>query len=420
MLLGDNKMKQKGTIALLTFLLVIASAIAATVKEQPIPSGKAIRISLVNQEPDPVEPGSIFDVRFKIENTGSSNAEDVIVEILPKYPFSLYGEEAVKEIGSVHGRQIGNIGVIVKYRLSVDKEALAGENPITLRYKISGQGGWAETDEFILNVKAQDAILSIINFQSIPEKIKPGGKGTLTLDLKNLAKFFVKNIKVSLSLSGTPFATIGSSNERVIEHLDPKANITIDFRLMAEPDAEANIYKLPYNINYLDKLGAKYTKNGTIGVIVGAEPDLLVDLESTKVYSKKQSGNVNIRFVNKGLTDIKFLTVTLRESENYEIVGSEYVYIGDVDSDDYETAEFRIYVKGTDNGKVILPLKLEFKDANNDEYTQDYNLELKLYSGREARKYGLREGNSFVGIIITVVIIVVGFFAYRNWKKRKR
>ena len=413
-------MLTKKMLGILIFILTLAVVGAATIREQSIPSGKAIRVTLVNQEPDPVEPGSIFDVRFKVENIGSTNAEDVSIEILPSYPFSLYSGDAVREIGSVHGRQIGDIGVIVKFKLKVDKEASAGETPIKLRYKIASESGWIGTDDFMLNVKAQDAILSIQDFQSVPEKIKPGGTGYLTLNLKNLADFFIKDIKVSLSFGGTPFATIGSTNEKVVEYLDPKENTIIDFRLIAEPGAEANVYRVPYKINYLDKLGTKYTKNGTIGLIIGSEPDLLIDLENSEVYTKRKAGKVSIKFVNRGLTDIKFLTVTLKPSENYVVVGSENVYIGDVDSDDYETAEFKIYVKGTDNGKVILPLKLEFKDANNDGYVQDYNFELKLYSSREAKKYGLRQGNNIVGIVITLAIIVGGFFAYRKWKKRKR
>lgn len=393
---------------------------AAAVREQPIPSGKAIQITLVNQEPDPVEPGSVFDVRFKVENSGSTNAEGVLVEILPAYPFSLYEDNAVKQIGSVHGRQIGEIGVIVKFKLKVDKEASAGEVPIKLRYSISGQTGWIETEEFTINVKAQDAILSIQDFQSVPEKINPGGTALLTINLKNLADFFIKDIKVVLSLSGTPFATTGSTNEKVIAYLDPNESTTLNFKIITEPGAEANVYKVPYRINYLDKLGTKYIKNGSIGLIVGAEPELMIELESSEVYTKRKAGKLIIKFINRGLTDIKFLTVTLLPSESYEIISSENVYIGDVDSDDYETAEFSVYVKKAEDGKVALPLSLEFKDANNDRYTENYNLELKLYSLSEAKKYGLRQGNSTLGIIITAAIIVGGFFAYRKWKKGRR
>ena len=70
---------KKGILAVL--LMIIAGsfiAYAATVTNLPIEDWYSIRVALVNQEPDPVEPGKYVDVRFKIENRGSKNAEDVI------------------------------------------------------------------------------------------------------------------------------------------------------------------------------------------------------------------------------------------------------------------------------------------------------------------------------------------------------
>ena len=66
-----------------------------------------INVTMINHEPDPAEAGRYVTVRFKIENSGAENAEDITVELLPEYPFSLDpGEGAVKYIGSVRSRQI--------------------------------------------------------------------------------------------------------------------------------------------------------------------------------------------------------------------------------------------------------------------------------------------------------------------------
>lgn len=39
-----------------------------------------IKISLISQDTDPAEPGGLVEVRWKIENLGSDNARDVIVD----------------------------------------------------------------------------------------------------------------------------------------------------------------------------------------------------------------------------------------------------------------------------------------------------------------------------------------------------
>ena len=68
----------------------------------------------------------------------------------------------------------------------------------------------------------------------------------------------------------------------------------------------------------------------------------------------------------------------------------------------------------------MLPVTLEYKDANNKEYIDELNLELQLYDASEAKKFGLVNGNGKIGIFITILIVVVGFFIYRIWRKRKK
>ena len=73
---------RKEVIVLLILFMFLSNITVFAITEQAIPVGTALRVTLVNQEPDPVEPGSVFDVRFKIENIGSSNAEDVLVDLI--------------------------------------------------------------------------------------------------------------------------------------------------------------------------------------------------------------------------------------------------------------------------------------------------------------------------------------------------
>jgi len=74
-------------------------------------------------------------------------------------------------------------------------------------------------------------------------------------------------------------------------------------------------------------------------------------------------------------------------------------------------------IKGKD---VVLPLLIEYKDANNNEYSSDIELPLGLYSASEAKSLGLKKGNNTVGIIIVLVIVGVGFFFYMRWRKKKK
>lgn len=377
-----------------------------------------INVTMINHEPDPAEAGRYVTVRFKIENSGAENAQDVVVELLPKYPFSLDpGESAVKYIGSVRSRQLGDTGIITDYRLKVDENALEGDNEIELRYKVKSNA-WIKLEPFYIDIRPHDILLSIASVDA-PKMIKPGDMSKVDINLKNLALSFIKEIKVKLNLDGIPLATIGSTNRKIIKQIEADSDATVSFDLMAEPDADSKLYKVPIEIEFYDRLGTRYDKNETVGLIIGAEPDLSVIIDSSEIYSSGGTGEVTIKFTNKGVTDIKFLNIVLQDGK-YKILSPAEVYVGNIDSDDYETADFKLRLGKIKGEDVILPLLVEYKDANNNEYSKKVDLPLKLYSASEAKAAGLKKGSSKVGIIIVIVIVVVGFFIYRKWRKKKK
>jgi hypothetical protein len=73
-------------------------------------------------------------------------------------------------------------------------------------------------------------------------------------------------------------------------------------------------------------------------------------------------------------------------------------------------------IKGSE---VMLPLLIEYKDSNNNEYKKDIKMPLKLYSTSEAKALGLKEGSKGVGMFIMLIIVIGGFFIYKRRKKKK-
>ena len=413
----------------LTFLLLAALAVNAGYYVNPIARGAELVVNYISQDPDPAEPGRYVELKFKVENNGTEAAEDVEIEIIPEYPFTLdSGEGAVKSIGTILGRQTGSDAVIVKFKLKVDKDAVSGDNKIDVRYS-SSKTGWIKKEDNIVKVRSHFAILSIREVESEPEIIRPGETAKLSIGVENKADALLKDIKVKLMLykatHGTttvlyeekPFAPIGSSNEKTLNNLERGEKEDIVFNLIADPDAEAGVYKIPLVVTYSDNTGKNYSlSDNIIGLVVGDSPELVVFIESSELKAAKKAGNVNIKFVNKGTSDIKFLYSKLKQSEDFEIISFKEVYVGNIDSDDYETAEYKIYLKKAK--EVVLPLHIEYKDANNRLYKKNINLPLRIISAKIAgEKSG---GSKVVGFLIIIVIVVVGVFIYRKRKRKKK
>ncbi len=404
----------------LVFIMLIGLVSADT------PSGRIsesvnVQVSLLNQDPDPVQPGSYVEVRFKVENLGVYDADDVVFELLPSYPFKLEpGDTATRKIGTLYGRATGDESALVYYKLKVDKDAVEGNNELRLRYSDDSGSSWILLDEFDIRVQTIDAVVGISAVDTVPKKLEPGKVGKLIFKLDNMADSLIEDITLKLDFSSDdmPFVPVNSASEKQIRSLGAGESVEFEFDIRVLADADSQTYKVPIEVRYIDESDTLYNRTDIIGVTVGSTPEMDIFIEEQTVYSAG-TGDVSIKFVNKGVTDIKFLSVKLLESDGLEIISTPMIYIGDLDSDDYETADFDIYVKKTKESYVDIPLKLEYADANNEEFVQDVTLQMRLYSGKELKKYGLIQSSSRGGLII-LLVVVGGVIYWRRRKKKKK
>ena len=256
----------------------------------------------------------------------------------------------------------------------------------------------------------------------MPAVTAPGEKTKLRIELKNYATSLLKDIKVSLNLDKSgdeirPFAPIGSTNEKVISYIEPQANLPLEFELLVDSDAASKAYKIPLSIRYSDVLNNNYSKTNLITIIVVATPDLGVTLERTDIYTSDSSGNVVLRLVNKGNPDIKFLNVKVLQNYNVKVIGADEVYIGKLDADDFSTAEFKLFVKGKDSAKI--PVQVMYKDTNNNDYKENREVELRLYSSSEAKNFGVKKSTNLIWIVALVIVCGVAYYYFRKRKNKR-
>src|SRR3989344_2938605 len=261
----------------------------------------------------------------------------------------------------------------------------------------------------LLIIPLVNAQVAIQSFTSFPSNVLPGEEVQLKIALENVGKDDIENILVSLDLSQVPFAPLGSSTEKVIDKIKDDNEETIYFNLIALPNAEPQIYKIPIKISYNET-----SKTSLISLEVRANANLDVILEESEVVKVNDQGKITLKFVNNGLTQIKFLKVSLKDSPAYEILSPKTIYIGEVDIDDFETEEFIIIPKLKN---PQLTLELEYRDSNNKELKDSRILNLNVYTIEEAKQLGLVKSNFNSIWIILIIIIVIAIIIYRKRKK---
>ncbi|RLE41773.1 hypothetical protein DRJ48_04935 [Candidatus Woesearchaeota archaeon] len=162
----------------------------------------------------------------------------------------------------------------------------------------------------------------------------------------------------------------------------------------------------------------KYTKSDVLGLEIGGKPSLLVELEESAVLTPGSTGEIVISIVNNGETDVKFLEVVVGESEEYVLIEGATQYIGNLDSDDYETVKVKLHLR-SNSTRFELPVSLRYKDSLGNSYTHTATLKVPFFTSEEAIKYGLVKKSRTTGALVTIVIIVVGLLIYRFFKRRR-
>jgi len=174
-------------------------------------------------------------------------ARNVELEILPEYPFSLDpGREALKSIGTIQSRQKGDVGVIVKFKLRIAKDAVNGENEIKVRYRIDN-GLWIKPEEFFVDIQTHDAILEVEDVSIDDDTFEPGSSSIVRIKLSNKADSILKDVKAKIGVGGLPFVPLGSTNEKSVYQIAAGGKYEFKFKLLADPEAVSGVYQVPHS-----------------------------------------------------------------------------------------------------------------------------------------------------------------------------
>lgn len=376
----------------------------------------SLSVSVAKYEPHPVEPGSYFEIWFKIDNIGIDTARDATFILEPEFPFSIDGD-AETVIGILNRLE----STMIKYRVNVDNNAVEGTSKLNVKYSADPKTSAMVTESFNIDIRTADADLNIVSMKSEPEQFLPGQKGSAEITVKNTADSTLKNIKVTMDLSSAtvPFAPLGKSTTSVIKNMVGGSEETVTFDIITIPGADSGIYKIPLVITFSDNVGNNYTTSEIISLIVGGTPDMLTNVEPDSVFLSGITGDVRVNIINRGLVDVKSVTVKLASTADFDILSNDEIYIGNIDSDDFDSAEFKLHVSPSFSGDLSIPMTMTYMSANNDAFEIEETLLMKVYTTEEAQSLGLvsKSSKSFVYLF---VFLVVGYFGYKRYKKKHK
>ncbi len=272
---------------------------------------------------------------------------------------------------------------------------------------------------FLVLFLSLTSAVSIIDVDSLPTQVAPGETVDILIKIENIFEYDVFNLNVKLDLSGDiPFAPFQSSSEKFLDELEEGDEERFSFKLIVLPSASSGIYKIPVEITYEDEDRNSSSKSELISITINSEPELKVSLEDA-ILIKGRENALSIRVVNSGLSDVKFMYLKVGDALGVRFLSENEQYLGDIDSDDFDAAEFDIYLSESASGLINLQVTLGFKDSTNKEFTETKSITLRTYSLKEAQELGLVKKPNYT-IYVVIGVLVVAYIIRRILKKRKR
>jgi hypothetical protein len=254
-----------------------------------------------------------------------------------------------------------------------------------------------------------------IDSVAIANEIQPGKTTRITLGIENGADEDVQDVSVTLDLSNVPFAPFDSASEYSIEEIEEDDTEYAEFELIALNNAQAGIYKIPVRITYIQD-GDDKIKNSLISIVVDSKPKISASVEDSLLL-KGTDNEFFIKITNKGLSDAKFVEIEVGQGQYQLLVGNSH-YIGDIDSDDFDSVKLNAFFKDNIGNNINMPVTVIYRDDLNKEYREVFNLNLHVYTENRAVELGLMEKQVGSGYIVGLVFIVILYLVYRRLKKK--
>ncbi|MFA5173601.1 MAG: hypothetical protein WC438_00280 [Candidatus Pacearchaeota archaeon] len=258
------KREKKHIINLFTiiFLIVIfMNYVSASYSGTPC----SLTVNMINQDPYPAVPNEYVDVVFQVSGVSNTNCEGTIFELIPTYPFSLDGSDAVKVLEGSTWTSNSKKDWMIPYKLRIDKDALDGDNEIEIYYTEGDNTPKTQITK-IFNITIQDSRTS---FDAV---IQETSGSDVSIAIANVGKYAANSVIVKIPEQDS-FTTSGTNGQMVgnLESGDytlvgftitKKMGMPNDFKnKTSDTNIQTNSDTLKFDIYYTDNIGERRVVN---------------------------------------------------------------------------------------------------------------------------------------------------------------
>ena len=395
-------------------LLISVLAAHAAENEPPI-----LKITLLNQNPSPARAGDTVEVRLRVENVGGGTVNNLELEMLQVYPFTVIDGQPLQKIGTLYAYQSNKNYVNVGYRLRIDKDAVKGKHELKVKHRHDNED-WV-TSSFNIDVTSKE-FAQIIYVDKA--KLDPGKETEMKFTITNIGNAPLQNMVFSWSEPGGVILPVFSDDTKYIKYLNVRDSIELAYTVIADVNAKPGLYHLDLSLKYESTTDAASALIKTkAGIFVGGETDFDV------AFSESSQGQTSLSVSNTGNNPALSVSVKIPEQSGFKIIGSTSAIVGNLDKGDYTIVSFQIVPNAmatsgpqskqssNNNLKVII----DYTDTTGERRSVEKNAAIQFKSSTDSQasvQSGTKEksfwqSNAFYASAIIIVLALV-FVLYRK------
>jgi hypothetical protein len=373
----------------------------------------ALTASLSQQIPYPAHPGEEVTLVIKTTNSGDEPAKNIIWHLDAKEPFEL--KEADKATQTLPELRCGETAN-TEYYLTVDPDARSGEYIIDLNITYSGdfdRKRLTTKSKMEIRVRVQGSPDLVLLDADVPEAATKS-EFDAKFSIKNVGTGPAKNVKVSF---GNQTSILPKTSIRYIDTIAPGESAIIESGFFVDTAALSQ-HPLQITIRYEDEVHeAQQAQSYSVLVPVVSGNTLFIYLDSQDKLTAGTVGEITIGVANRGLARAKHVVLTIAETEDdgsrFKLIDTSTRYIGDIESDDYDTVDFTIL---PEPGCADVTVKVDYADDYGKAYSMTVDVPIKVHlpEGRWSQLRRNAVGYAWIIVILTALIA----FIFRKRIKR--
>jgi hypothetical protein len=391
-----------------------------------------LAVNTISVTPPSIQAGDSLTAELKVTNTGGV-MNNVMISIPDNSTFTLAGASQ-QTVGSIPF----NTSKIVNVTISSSSATQTGRYtiPVTVSYQDVLQNTINQTVS-VGPVSVSESS-SQLRVSIAPET--PAEAGSQTGYDITVQNFGSSPASAVIDVNQTEVFTPIGGSKLYFDNIPVGMNQTQTVTIGAGAATLAGYYSLPVTVTSNGQ-----TYNQTFGIVVGATPNIEVSSSTQPAFVSSGMQNVIVlaQIANTGNGPIRSVYITTAPTKDLPIVGATDKFIGTLNIDDFAAFQITVNVPGNlAPGRYTIPINVTFKDSTNQDHRVQEMVPVEVYSsGEAAANNGLsgatgstaggfggrtRGGGGLFGlslieeIVIGIVIIVIGFFAYKRYKGGKR